>query len=620
MANYSIAVNSKFKPFSFDRYMQPIAIYANMYEKKQAELQQQMITKDLLASMVDPELDKETYEGLQRYNETLNKMADIMSTVGLRGASSKDFMNLWHQYASDVAPIEKMIQRRNEDIAKQDAQSLQANGNIIFTKDARKTSLDYYKSGRPLDYSAVNLNTLLSEISNGIQAISKRNIATGMRPLGDYMESFKTQGYADLGELMAKSQDARDFINNTLNKYGFDSDKFTPEDRQRMLNTVQEGATAGLFYDTNSSYVQNPRAIKELEYDIWQRQQEWNKANNPEWKKNELEYAKAAGALGGDEDAEAERDYTFMEAQGRLSSYTNTYDAITYKDHKGALRASYFGKNFVNPIKVYDEIEKATAGYRTSNAMAAASSAKGGYSSAALQAENNKKEAEVKAKIMKKYGVTQVLTKQQYDDLKALGFSSKSTMNDFRNDFMPRINKKGVEYNHSSVALPTEALDVESDILMSNLSSLSDQWKKSNGLAWEINPDGTKGKPIKYLGKTEFDPSKSKLKDIYYSVQEPDKLHIVLSDSNKVGGDRRMYVNPSVFGDGRITRAVEFGSELLKLNDMQLLQALSAYYGVDASNTTPMQARAFVQSEVIKSIRAIVKAYNKGRGKTDSKE
>lgn len=619
MAKYNISINSKFQPFSFDRYMQPIAIYANMYEKKMEQLQQQMLTRDLIASMVDPELDKQTYEGLQRYNDTLNRMADIMGTVGLRGAGSKDFLNLWHQYATGVAPIQNMINRRNKDIEKQDAEYAQANGNVVFTRDARKASLDDYRSGKPLDYRSLNLNNLLNEISAGIQAISKRNIDKGFRPLGDYMESYKTQGYADLGELMAKSPDARDFINSTLERYGVNNNKFSDADRARILGAVQEGANAGLFYDTNSSYVQNPRVMKELEYDIQMRLKEWDKENNPEWKKNELEYQKALGALGGDEDAEAERGYDFLKASGKLKEYTDTEKALTVNE-AGSLNAAYFGKQYVNPMKVYDEIQKAVSSYRTSTAMASASAAKDGIPNTKIIQENQKKEAEVTAKIMKQYGVTKLLTPQQYNSLKELGYNANSTFNDFRNKLRSNINERAVKSNHSSVNLPEEALDVASETLISNLGILNDQWKKTKGLAWEVNADGSLGKPIKYLGKTEFDPSKAKLKDVYYSIDQPDKLDIIISNSSTTGTSRRMYVDPSVLGNSEITNAVNWGKELLALNDAQLIQTLATLYNVDASNTTGIQARAFVQDKVTKDLRAILKAYNKGRSKTDSKE
>lgn len=33
MANYSLVVNSKFQPFSFDRYLQPYQIYGQSYKE-----------------------------------------------------------------------------------------------------------------------------------------------------------------------------------------------------------------------------------------------------------------------------------------------------------------------------------------------------------------------------------------------------------------------------------------------------------------------------------------------------------------------------------------------------------------------------------------------------------
>ena len=256
----SLISTTKFQPFSFERYMQPVSIYAQQYENRYKELQDQALIAGLMGSMVDPELDPEVYANLQKYNENLNRLVDVMSTEGLPANSRKDFLGLWHQYASDVAPIEKWTQMRNEAIKAQDALRLQTNGNVAFTQDARKASLDYFRKGRPLSYDTMNMNAAMAEVTSLIQAISKRNVQSGFNPLGDYMESYKTQGYVDLNELMSKSPEAKEAIQSVLNKYGYNNPNFSDEDKQRLLSAVQEGATGGLYYDETKSYTPNWRA------------------------------------------------------------------------------------------------------------------------------------------------------------------------------------------------------------------------------------------------------------------------------------------------------------------------------------------------------------------------
>jgi hypothetical protein len=119
--------------------MQPISMYAQQYENRYKEMQQQALVAGLMGSMVDPEVDKETYEALQKYNNNLQKMSDIMSTVGLPPNQRRNFLDLWKQYATDVMPIENWAKMRNADIEKQSNLYAQTNGNVVFTKNAKDT-------------------------------------------------------------------------------------------------------------------------------------------------------------------------------------------------------------------------------------------------------------------------------------------------------------------------------------------------------------------------------------------------------------------------------------------------------------------------------------------------
>ena len=259
MANYSLVINSKFQPFSFERYMQPLQIYAQLYDQERAAMEQQAAQYGLLSNMVDPELDRDVYDAMQRYNDNLIRQRDLLSTVGLTPQGRRDLSALRQQYYTDVAPIQNWIQMRNKDIEAQRALELQTNGNVRFNKRAADTSLSYYKTGKPLDYKTMNLNAAMTEASALIQAISKRHVQTGQRPLGDYIESYKTTGYASLNELMANPE-AKSALESILNKYGFNSDDFTNEDKAALYQAVQEGANGGLAYDTTSSFNPNWRA------------------------------------------------------------------------------------------------------------------------------------------------------------------------------------------------------------------------------------------------------------------------------------------------------------------------------------------------------------------------
>lgn len=624
MANYSLVINSKFQPFSFERYMQPLQIYAQLYDQERAAMEQQAAQYGLLSNMVDPELDKDVYDAMQKYNENLMKQRDILSTVGLTPQGRRDLSALRQQYFTDVAPVQNWITMRNADIERKNNLYTQTSGNVVFSKDSENPSLSYYKKGKPMDLAPVNLNTVMAEASAEIQALSKRRIEQGMQDVGDYVYFYKNTGWKDVtdADALMSIPEAKEIINRTLEKYGYTSDKYSDFDKQRIYNAAMQGAIAGVHYDETRQYQQD-----------WRDKDELNFAQNVALENLKQEHAKEiAGIKAGNGDGNGDEimeGQNYLVQSGDYAKYTGLADELTLGK---VLNTNYFagtayvgsdrkedknGKDrrdraWVNPIVVYDDYskEKSKIEKKYSRYIGDAP-----VDFTSMQKELQKLTSNIKSK----YGVTKILTPSEYDTLKALGYSSKSTKNDY-NDIYNVVNRKATEYSHKSVLLPSSAMKVINDRLTGNISNAYKDGRQG-AVLWNIKPDGSEGDVVKDLSDAGLSDFKNKnkvpdynLTDIMYSSQNPTKIHIVY-------GGRNFYASPSLLGS-TADRLVKEASEVLKqkgssLKKMAELFLSNRYEGVDLSRSSDGEIRDIVTDEVTRDLINIARSFNKGFSTTD---
>ena len=458
MANYSLVINSKFQPFSFERYMQPLQIYAQLYDQERAAMEQQAAQYGLLSSMVDPELDRDVYEAMQRYNENLMKQRDILSTVGLTPQGRRDLSALRQQYFTDVAPVKTWMEMRNKDIEKQDTMYAQANGNIVFANNPRETSLSYYKKGKPLGLESSNLNAALAESSKAFETWAKtyRDTEEGRAFNNDFITYKQITGINDpnvIYDVLRRSGKYPQFeqIMDTLeNRYHANNPNFSDSDRARIKNSLLEGASLGIAsaYDEKTTIQQDPRVKQQMEDESWYYRFNTQLKEDPEKQLKALELQQALGNITDPNSPYSSLDYFDAPINENFESYGELRNKLYRND--GQLAVTYTGnsktKGFVNPIKVYEYAKNLY-----DNAPVAT---KGGYAesinprTAGMYPSFNGGESSFawsNAVDMAKrqFGVSSVITEADYNKLKKLGFDKNSTFKDFQyqNNFDDRVNR-----------------------------------------------------------------------------------------------------------------------------------------------------------------------------------
>ena len=461
MANYSLVSTSKFQPFSFERYMQPIQIYAQLYEQEKAALEQQAAQYGLLSNMVDPEMDKEVYEAMQAYNENLLKQRDIISSIGLTPQSRRDLSALRQQYFTDVAPVKTWIDLRNKDIEKQDTMYAQANGNIVFANDPRKTSLSYYRKGKPLSLESSNLNAALAESSKAFETWAKtyRNTEEGRAFNNDFIIYKQITGINDpnvIYDVLRRSGKYPQFeqIMDTLEtRYHANNPNFSDIDRAKIKNSLLEGASLGIAsaYDEKTTIQEDPNAKAARDYQYWQMKEDYSYANDPAKQEAALKVKALLGQTDDPDDPFSSLDYFDAPINENFDSYIDIREKL-YRDD-GHLKSEYAGnsktKGFVNPMKVY---EYAKNSYDKMPKQSTDSFDQEEYEQlkqdlypdiSTVTKISNKNWISAVGQAKQHFGVNSVISTQDYNKLKNLGFNNKSTFRDFQyqNDFDNRVNR-----------------------------------------------------------------------------------------------------------------------------------------------------------------------------------
>lgn len=111
-----IIINSKFRPFSFQEMLQPVAMAAQAHQA----LEDQYAELDTKASMweklKDSEIDRDVYQQYKAYSDALKSSSDELAQFGLTPSSRRAMLDMRARYSKDIAPIEQAWAERDRQI------------------------------------------------------------------------------------------------------------------------------------------------------------------------------------------------------------------------------------------------------------------------------------------------------------------------------------------------------------------------------------------------------------------------------------------------------------------------------------------------------------------------
>lgn len=172
MANFSLVVNSKFNPFSFERYIQPYQIYGQAYREVENTLGELDTKASVWEEMANEQTDPYAYKMYKTYANDLEEQAGQLAREGLNAASRRDMLNMRARYSKEITPIEQAYTARQKQ-AEQQQQALLQDPTLMLSRRATTTSLDDYIRNPQLAYESYSGKLITAQAASATSALAK---------------------------------------------------------------------------------------------------------------------------------------------------------------------------------------------------------------------------------------------------------------------------------------------------------------------------------------------------------------------------------------------------------------------------------------------------------------
>lgn len=603
MANYSLVIDSAFKPFSYQEMLAPTLMATQAHQELENQYGELEAKASIWEEMANEQTDPYAYKMYKTYANDLREQADQLAREGLNATSRSNMLNMRARYSKEITPIEQAYTARQKQ-AEQQQQALLQNPTLMFSRNAASTSLDKYLKNPQLTYESYSGALLAEQVGKAAAALAKELRDTG-----------------ETGKVARQRlQQILPYQYRLLERRGFSSDE--------VLQAIASNSNASsiltqLVTDAvNSSNIANwdvdVRSKKDLinRATDYARQGLWNAVGTGEWKyltdshgssvalenlkfKHSRQLAqeeaerKAAEARAKAEDAIANRGESFLTIDGTLDSYSNTLKKL--KVGTNGMSAKYYGKNGkANIMAVYREANRALTQAELAQAEAQANSEtsawvnkqmKGvsqdspGYATKRQQVATDMERirqqklssaksaiaAQIREDAMKKHGVTGVIDATTYNVLTNIGYTgdvmegTNGHLN-WEEEFTPYLKKKAQSKMIYSTAM--SKYDHPNTLISNTLGN----WENNDsfsGRVYKLNANGTRGGMVEEYDDLDFSDT-NKVSDILYSAEHPNKLIVQIGEGSNA---ERYIMDPSVLGENVAAFITQNGALLKKEAD-----------------------------------------------------
>lgn len=579
MANYSLAVNSKFQPFSFDRYLQPYQIYGQNYKEIEEQYTDLSTKADIWDSLANKQTDPRTYKMYKTYANDLENQASQLASEGLNAVSRKNMLNMRARYSKEIIPIEQAYKARAEEAAEQ--YKGRAAG-MVYEGDASIASLDRYLNNPSIRFNQANSQEGFKRVATTASALSKglRDYRNGKR-LDPYVKTWlQEHGYKDT--------DVAKAINDIQRLINGDTDVDTNGVLNSILQDELNVSGVGKWSDKAAIMDYFSRVAPALYQAVGQTQVSPYEDYGAKLSAQEA-MQKRLKAL--DDPIPTlnykPRTFSHLEANGALYVMKQTRDKLNMQG-KG-LKASYFGKrgNY-NPLEIYEEYKKMTGATRPGRGTELYQ-AQYGVVKPWSEVENDAMSA-----LKKKYGNDiKVISDEDYNALKTMGYTNKSSLEDFKN-MDNAIDASAKSYTEYFMNGDPEYL---SKVLTHNISN-QENWEKSFAENATIL-DKNFNKTSKKFNPEDYGTEDNPIVDFSHSTKHRNKVIVSYKDGSKVA------FNPDLISG-------EMGN-LFRLYDRRIKELMSEGF-------TEKEAEDYGEMFIMEGISSMgLSGYNQSLTKTSSK-
>ena len=176
MANYSLVINSKFRPFTYDELMKPVHDSTEAHQEVEAAYGALDTQASKWEHIANQATDEKAYTMYKTYADDLRAQADNLAKNGLNALSRKDLLTMQRRYAQEITPIENAYTRRAA-LADEQRKLRQQDNSLRFQRDAATMSLDDFIDNPMLDYGKSYSGAMLEKQAGEAAA----SLAKGLR-------------------------------------------------------------------------------------------------------------------------------------------------------------------------------------------------------------------------------------------------------------------------------------------------------------------------------------------------------------------------------------------------------------------------------------------------------
>ncbi len=198
MGNYSLIIDSTFKPFTYQELAAPLDRMEAYHEKLADEYDKLSTQADVLEAMGKNDRDKNsgTYKRYKAYSDALRKEADDLYKFGLNTESRQRLSDLRRMYNTQIVPIQNAWNKREEE-AKMQMQARLQHPELRFTRDATDTSLEEYINNPTGGFGVVNLNNITAQMSDAAKNLAKQIRSGRLENIDGFTQNFITSNGLD---------------------------------------------------------------------------------------------------------------------------------------------------------------------------------------------------------------------------------------------------------------------------------------------------------------------------------------------------------------------------------------------------------------------------------------
>lgn len=199
MANYSLVINSQFKPFSYQEMLAPVMQATQAHQELESAYSELETKANIWDKMASETSDPKAHSIYQKYADDLSEQAGELAKNGLSLSSRQALLNMKNRYTKEITPIEEAFNRRKDDIKAQ-KEMMQKDPYHMYDRMASTISLDEYMDNPNLDVLSANQSKLLLKEQVSKAAHNLKTVLTsvsGLRKLGlpFQYQQLVTRGY-----------------------------------------------------------------------------------------------------------------------------------------------------------------------------------------------------------------------------------------------------------------------------------------------------------------------------------------------------------------------------------------------------------------------------------------